>query len=290
MQPDEWRSGDIHRLVELVADPPTQQALLKHLVEMVFKGRGSKCEPVTPSRHASLIAPKSVFQIYDCADDRRLFEQALTLTTKYKPQLDYTGFDWNKDVANFVQKLLPVERAILEKARFTGNSGCIYFTSPKGFITAQTVFMNDIAGALALAAAVQMDAGFKAANKIVATLSAMAKNPGIVKTRSVEPEAMGLIAANYQRGAEPRGTYWFDVYQDDNAQEPDLAQISRAAERAIIELRADVHSGRPESLVLAILATRLSELFLRYNDVATRHSVASDGTLHRWRLVPFSIF
>lgn len=31
-----------HMLVELVADPPTQQALLKHLGETVFKGRGGQ--------------------------------------------------------------------------------------------------------------------------------------------------------------------------------------------------------------------------------------------------------
>jgi hemolysin-activating ACP:hemolysin acyltransferase len=42
LQPDEWRSGDIPWLVELVADPPTQQVLLKHLGETVFKGCGIK--------------------------------------------------------------------------------------------------------------------------------------------------------------------------------------------------------------------------------------------------------
>jgi cytolysin-activating lysine-acyltransferase len=40
LQSDEWRSGDIPWLVELVADHPTQQALLKHLGETVFKERG----------------------------------------------------------------------------------------------------------------------------------------------------------------------------------------------------------------------------------------------------------
>jgi hypothetical protein len=242
--------------------------------------------------HPSLFASKSVFQIYDCADDRRLFKRASTLATKYKPQLDHIGFDWTKDVASFDQKLLLIERAILEKIGFTGNSGCICFTSPEGtrFVTAQTTLLNDIAGALALAAAVQMDAGFKAANKIVATLSAVARNPGVIKTRSIEPEAMGLIAANHQRGAEPRGIYWFDVYQDDNAQEPDLAQISWAAERAIIELRTDIQNGRPESLILSILATRLRELFLCYNDVATRHSVASDGNIAQVEAGPFLEF
>jgi len=42
LQPDEWRSGDIPWLVELVADTRTQQALLKHLGETVFKGWGIK--------------------------------------------------------------------------------------------------------------------------------------------------------------------------------------------------------------------------------------------------------
>jgi cytolysin-activating lysine-acyltransferase len=42
LKADEWRSGDIPWLVELVADTRTQQALLKHLGETVFKGRGIK--------------------------------------------------------------------------------------------------------------------------------------------------------------------------------------------------------------------------------------------------------
>jgi hemolysin-activating ACP:hemolysin acyltransferase len=42
LQPDEWRSGDIPWLVVLVANTPTQQALLKHLGESVFRGRGIK--------------------------------------------------------------------------------------------------------------------------------------------------------------------------------------------------------------------------------------------------------
>ena len=42
LQSEEWRSGDIPWLVELVADPPTQQALLKHLGETVFRGSGIK--------------------------------------------------------------------------------------------------------------------------------------------------------------------------------------------------------------------------------------------------------
>jgi hemolysin-activating ACP:hemolysin acyltransferase len=43
LQSGEWRSGEIPWLIELVADTgPQQQALLKHLGETVFKGRGIK--------------------------------------------------------------------------------------------------------------------------------------------------------------------------------------------------------------------------------------------------------
>ena len=42
LHPDEWCSGDIPWLVEFVADTRTQQALIKHLGETVFKGRAIK--------------------------------------------------------------------------------------------------------------------------------------------------------------------------------------------------------------------------------------------------------
>jgi cytolysin-activating lysine-acyltransferase len=42
LNPDEWRSGDIPWLVELVANTQVQQALVKHLGETVFKGQGIK--------------------------------------------------------------------------------------------------------------------------------------------------------------------------------------------------------------------------------------------------------
>jgi len=42
LNPDEWRSGEIPWLIELVADTKVQQALMKHLGETVFKGKGIK--------------------------------------------------------------------------------------------------------------------------------------------------------------------------------------------------------------------------------------------------------
>jgi|SRR5271166_4173976 len=42
LRPDEWRSGDIPWLMELVCDARVQQALLKDLGETTFKGRAIK--------------------------------------------------------------------------------------------------------------------------------------------------------------------------------------------------------------------------------------------------------
>lgn len=240
----------------------------------------------------ALLVQNAPFRIMTIHRDRMSARRkARALTRTYEAQLDHIGFDWIKDANYFVQKLALVEDEILKRVGFTGNDGCLCIAAAEGvsFITAQTKLMNDIAGALALAAAVQMDGNFKATNKIIATLRAVAKNPGLVETHRIEPEALGAIAASYQRIAEPPGTFWFDVYQDDNAHPLDLAGIKRAAERAINELRADIKLGRPPSLVLSILATRLSEVFLRYNDVATRHSIAISEN-DQTRLVLFSNF
>jgi cytolysin-activating lysine-acyltransferase len=42
LRPDEWQSGDIPWLMELVCDARTQQPLLKELSENIFKGRSLK--------------------------------------------------------------------------------------------------------------------------------------------------------------------------------------------------------------------------------------------------------
>ena len=93
-----------------------------------------------------------------------------------------------------MQKLSLVEKAILEKVRFHRKWWVHLFHSREGtkFVTAQSTLMDDTVGALALAAAVQMDAGFKAAKKIIATLSAVAKNPGVVKNAQGGAGSVGL--------------------------------------------------------------------------------------------------
>lgn len=135
-----------------------------------------------------------------------------------------------------------------------------------------------------------MDGGFKAANKIVSTLKAVERDPSIINSRNVEPEALGMIACQYQRADETLGNFGFDVYQDEGTHELDLRQIRRAALRAILLLQTEMTKGRPKKLPLDILSEKLRDVFLRYNDVATRHSIASDGGIAQMEAGPYFDF
>jgi hypothetical protein len=208
-----------------------------------------------------------------CVGIRRGFD----MPVGYKPQLDHVGFNWTEDSKRIHQKLCAQKDLILDKSGFTEMFKCLPSSASDVVETEALSFMRQILGTLCLTAAIQMDAGFKPANKIIATLNAVEQDPSIVVTRRVEPEAMGIIAAHYQRNDELPGAFGFDVYQDDTCHELDLLQIKRAAAHAAAELRGKIRSGRPERLALNVLATGLRELFLSHNDVATRHSVAADG-------------
>jgi hypothetical protein len=56
-----------------------------------------------------------------------------------------------------------------------------------------------LSGILSQAAAIKIDAGYKPANKVIATLTSIKKNPSLVLNASVEPEALAMVASNYQR-------------------------------------------------------------------------------------------
>jgi hypothetical protein len=51
-----------------------------------------------------------------------------------------------------------------------------------------------------------MDGGHKPANKIIATLKAIKMDPSLISKAGVEPEALAMVASNYQRGEEKPGT------------------------------------------------------------------------------------
>jgi hypothetical protein len=212
------------------------------------------------------------------------------MPTKYKAQLDHVGFDWTKDAELILRSLMAQKNLILAKAGFSGVRGCIYNPATHTIQTERSSFIEAICGALSWAAAVQMDGGFKAANKIISTLKAVAMDPSTISSRNVEPEAFGMIASRYQRADETPGKFGFDVYQDEGAHDLDLQQVRRAALLAIAVLQTEVKMGRPKNLPLDILGEKLCDLFLRYNDFATRHSIASDGKVAQMEAGPYFDF
>ena len=136
-----------------------------------------------------------------------------------------------------------------------------------------------------------MDAGFKAANKVIATVDAVREDPSVIVTRKVEPEALSVIASKYQRANEPPGTYWYDIYQDENAVEIDFQQVADAARQASLQLASGEEKGASPELVLEILAS-LREIFERYNACSGRHSVLTwvDGKIKQEEAGPFLTF
>jgi hypothetical protein len=212
------------------------------------------------------------------------------MPTKYKVQLDHVGFDWTKDTELILRSLMARKNLILAKAGFSGVHGCSYNSATHTIQTERSSFIEAICGALSWAAAVQMDGGYKAVNKIISTLKAVEMDPSAINSRDVEPEALGMIASQYQRADETPGTFGFDVYQDEGAHELDLQQVRRAALLAIRVLQTELKVGRPKKLPLDILGEKLCDLFLRYNDVATRHSIASDGKIAQIESGPYFDF
>jgi len=213
------------------------------------------------------------------ATDRTSSEaRGAQMPTKYSAQLDYAGFDWTKDGAFVRQRLMASKDSVASAARFKGDEAALIS------------FIDGICGILCWAAAIQINGGFKAANRITATLEAVAKDPSVISTGRVEPEALGAIASQYQRAGETPGKFGLDVYQDQGAHELNLQQVSRAAMQAIIQLKTEAAKGRPKKPLLDVLCEKLRDLFLRHNPVATRHSIASDGKVAQVEAGPYLEF
>jgi hypothetical protein len=200
------------------------------------------------------------------------------MPTKYRPQLDHAGFDWTKDGEFIRQRLMARRDRVASAARFTGDEAALIS------------FIDDVCGILCWAAAIEINGGFKAANRIIATVEAVVKDPSIINTGKVEPETLGAIASQYQRAGETPGKFGLDVYQDQGAHELDLQQVSRAATQAIVQLKTEAAKGRPKKPLLDVLSEKLRDLFLRYNEVATRHSIASDGKVAQVEAGPYLEF
>lgn len=190
------------------------------------------------------------------------------MPTKYRPQLDHVGYDWTSD--QFYQSLR--RSRILEKLGFYNAHQTARAAVREAAVKEP---LRELSGALDLAAAIRMDAGFKAPNKIIATLTAIHNNPTLILDQSIEPEALGVLALHYQRRDEAPGTFWPDIYGEVEGSPPDLQQVRASAAAAILAMKAEARPGRPADVERVMLARKGREIFLRYNPTVTRHSVVS---------------
>jgi hypothetical protein len=209
------------------------------------------------------------------------------MPTIHKPQLDHASFPWHEQSNQFYRELEELKAQILERSGFNKEFGDPSDAQSDNAEKYGTEFIRELSGILSLAAAIKIDAGYKPANKLLATLKSIEKNPSLIFADGVEPEALASVARNYQRGEEEPGTFWFDVDRPGEVPLPDPQHVKKAASMAIRSLEEVVRSGRTRDLMLNYLADSLLARFLRFNEAATRHSIASDGDRAQAAAGPF---
>jgi hypothetical protein len=195
------------------------------------------------------------------------------MPTKYKPELDHKGLDWFAQSVRFDQELLAIESQICEKSGFDKEFD--HLDRPKIIYEERSEFLKELSGGLLQAVAIRIDAGFKAPNKVASTLKAIEKDPALILSRDIEPEALGMLGGHYQRADEPLGTFWMDVDKGVGVPCADPERVRLAASRGILALKRVTKPGRLPHLVVDFLAVKGRELFLRFNDSVTRHSIAT---------------
>jgi hypothetical protein len=211
------------------------------------------------------------------------------MPTIHKPQLDHASFPWHEQSNKFREELEAQRLQILGRSGFNDEFGDPAGAPSDNTEKQGTEFIRELSGILSLAATIKMDAGYKPANKLIAILTSIEKDPSLILTRDVEPEALACVAWNYQRAEEERGTFWFEVDQP-SAPLPDPRHVSEAAATAIRRLEKVARSGRPRDVMLNYLGNSLLACFLRFNETATRHSIASDEARAQAAAGPFLEF
>jgi hypothetical protein len=132
--------------------------------------------------------------------------------------------------------------------------------------------LRQIASALTVAAAASAEMPI---GVLVETLKKVSKNPGLFLPRELPQPVEWAIANDYQRGEEPPGTHWRDVWGDQTSpgevEEPTELNIAKAAHAAIERIQETRKAGRPYNQADQILAVRLGAIFRRSGQPIRRH-------------------
>jgi hypothetical protein len=124
--------------------------------------------------------------------------------------------------------------------------------------------VRQIASALTVAAAA---ADAMPTGVLVATLEKVSKNPDLFFARDLPQPIEWAIADDYQRGDEPSGTHWRDVWGDQvsafpgQVEQPTGLNIAKAANAALARIRRK--AGRPYNEADQVLAVRLGAIYRR---------------------------
>jgi hypothetical protein len=240
-------------------------------------------------RDDSAVVVLLAFQIFPYRAIARLLRTA-RMVARYKAQLAHQSVHQHDISERIHRELRSNERCVLELAGFYkvfGRPDAPGYTGKEEAVH----LLNEITGCLATALTIHHDAGFKAPNKVIATLKAIIENPLLALSDKTEPEARGVVYANYQRTDEKPGTFWFDL--EGYGRAPDDGQIRLAAERAIADLKAGIIRGRPIIWAVQYLTSRLREIFLRFNHRIMRKTVSSskgDGEFYFIEVGDFFMF
>jgi hypothetical protein len=126
--------------------------------------------------------------------------------------------------------------------------------------------LRQIASALTVAAAASE---VMSTSVLVATLLRVSKDPRLFGPRELPQPVEWAIADDYQRGDEPPGTHWRDVWGDQVAtfpgevEQPTDLNIAKAAGAAIARIQETRKAGRPYNQADRFLAVRLGDIFRR---------------------------
>src|SRR5262249_32070759 len=132
----------------------------------------------------------------------------------YPPSLSYRPFQWQTATAALRSLLDTSREQILGMVGFIDEYG-----RPDHGLVPEPIWqqeaenlISEIAGILAKAAAIIVDAGFKSAMRVAATIRAIKRDPAMLMKEgvSIEPEALGVLALAYRElGGQP-----FDITGD----------------------------------------------------------------------------
>jgi hypothetical protein len=199
--------------------------------------------------------------------------------TKHKPLISEPESVWSTPATIMSDRTRENRRAILEPLNFyrehgrPGDSNGKFDTQIR---RAEDELLAEITGILTLAAA---SAAEPRTGVHISTLEWIKKHPSAAQDYALPGFAEWSLVPYYQRADEDKGTYFPDVmgFVPNNfrhpIQIPTEGSIIKAASAAIDALRRARRAGRPSSTANPVVSDGLREIFLRYNEKITRHSV-----------------